>query len=296
VAGIASALLVASFSTLAPEKASDLQVARDAAPLPTPASYDPEQATASRIHYPYSVVPGGVHSQEELAAALRDPVVAAHYGTLKVAAVRTEPVRAPRQVYVSYRVGDNVYWTKRKVSLHPGELVLTDGSTEIRSRCGNAISETAQYPTSDEEPALTELDRAIVPVPVARNEAPGPFDLLAPVPPGIPLTSPPLADIGDPVSGSGVMFGGPLSSMRPPASLPPGGPAPGGSNTGDSTPTFFNSGTPGGDDPAGPPSTTGGQAPVAVPEPGVLLLMGSGVAATALRAWRRRRRNEPPQH
>ena len=111
--GIASVLLVASFSLLAPEKASDQQAARNA-PLPRPHRVDGD--VISRPHYPYSVVPGGVHSTMELASAGRDPVVAAHYARVNMASARIETVRAPRRVHVSYRIGDRIYWTKRGVS------------------------------------------------------------------------------------------------------------------------------------------------------------------------------------
>jgi len=118
-----SVLLVASFSPLAPEKASDQQAARNA-PLPRPHRVDGDVVT--RPHYPYSVVPGGVHSTMELASAGRDPVVAAHYARVNMASARIETVRAPRRVHVSYRIGDRIYWTKRKVTLSPGERILTD--------------------------------------------------------------------------------------------------------------------------------------------------------------------------
>ncbi len=156
VVGITGALLVASFSLLAPEEASDRQVARDAVSVASPTHRNAGDPGARRAVYPYSVVPGGVHSSQELALARADRVVAAHYAAVDLPAVRVEMVRASRRVHVSYRIGDEIYW-KRTLLLSPGERILTDGRTEIRSRCGNLISETPQGPTSDEEPLITGL-------------------------------------------------------------------------------------------------------------------------------------------
>ena len=133
--------------------------------------------------YPHSVVPGGVHEPGEAMSAVdRDPVVADHYHGIQLAALRAAPVDVPRAVHVSYRLGDRIYWTKRKVMLHPGELLLTDGSRAIRARCGNCVSDVARGPVSDQEPAPEVFDR---PVPTAGTTSGGgiaplrAYDLLA---------------------------------------------------------------------------------------------------------------------
>ena len=59
--------------------------------------------------FPYSVIPGGAHSNTELKnALLHDPVAAAHYAGFDVA--RTHVIRLSRseRVYVSYRIGDRI--------------------------------------------------------------------------------------------------------------------------------------------------------------------------------------------
>jgi hypothetical protein len=61
-------------------------------------------------------------------------------------------VAEAREVYVSYRIRNTVYWTKKKVRLHVGELLLTDGTTTARAHCGNQISDVAKPDISDEEP------------------------------------------------------------------------------------------------------------------------------------------------
>jgi hypothetical protein len=101
-----------------------------------------EDVRNQRPVYPYSVIPGGVVNARELASAVhRDPVVAAHYSDFHAASARLMRLPSGRQVYVSYRLGDHVYWTSKKVTLWAGETVLTDGIHLARTRCGNRISE-----------------------------------------------------------------------------------------------------------------------------------------------------------
>jgi len=33
-------------------------------------------------------------------------------------------------MYVAYRKGDKVYWTRKKVALHPGETLISDGKLQ----------------------------------------------------------------------------------------------------------------------------------------------------------------------
>src|SRR5262245_56523616 len=53
-------------------------------------------AAAPPTVYPYSVVPGGVHSATEFASArAKDPVVAKHYEDISLASLRVEHVDKP---------------------------------------------------------------------------------------------------------------------------------------------------------------------------------------------------------
>ena len=120
--------------------------------------------------YPYSVVPGGVKDPDELRyAATRDYVVRRHYAHFDYNRARLVRVTQAREVYLSYRIRDTVFWTRRKIRLRVGELLLTDGKITARARCGNQISDTAKPEVSNEEPEEDVLDR-----PVAQIE-PGPF-------------------------------------------------------------------------------------------------------------------------
>src|ERR1700690_5649 len=113
----------------------------------------------ARHLYPYSVIPGGVESGGELQNAIRnDPVVARHYANFDMARTRIISSDRERMVYVSYRMGAQIFWTNRALRLHKGEVLITDGTHEARTRCGNQISETAQAPVSAEQPALSAFE------------------------------------------------------------------------------------------------------------------------------------------
>jgi len=133
--------------------------------------------------YPYSVVPGGVKDPDELhSAAAADYVVRRHYSHFDYSHARLVRATETREVYVSYRIRDTVFWTRKKIRLHPGELLLTDGKITARAHCGNQISDTAKPEVSNEEPEEDVLDR-----PVAQIE-PGPSFPVRPLlaPPDLP--------------------------------------------------------------------------------------------------------------
>ena len=115
--------------------------------------------------YPYSVVPGGVKDPDDLRyAALRDYVVRRHYAHFDYSHAHLVRASEAREVYLSYRVRDAVFWTRRKIRLHRGELLLTDGKITARARCGNQISDTAKPEVSNEEPDEDVLDQPVVAV------------------------------------------------------------------------------------------------------------------------------------
>lgn len=121
------------------------------------------QAAPRRLMYRNSVIPGGVRSAAELAAVVqRDPVVMAHYANFNVAAARVVRVEQPRRVHVSYRIGDQIYWTRNKVSLAVGESLLSDGRHLVRTRCGNRIADMPEGPVLGSEPAPEVLDAVFV--------------------------------------------------------------------------------------------------------------------------------------
>ena len=117
-----------------------------------------------RQAYRYSVIRGGAFSVAELDAALEtDPVVAAHYAVFDRARTRLTRAATSQAVYVSYRQGDRVYWTRHKLRLARDEALLTDGVRTARARCGNRISTTPQVPVRDDEPSAAALEEAETP-------------------------------------------------------------------------------------------------------------------------------------
>ncbi|MFS2025636.1 PEP-CTERM sorting domain-containing protein [Massilia sp. CT11-137] len=116
----------------------------------------------TRRVYPYSIVPGGVLDRKELTHAIAvDQVVAAHYAAFEASKTTVRTVDKPRAVYVSYRKGDKVFWTAKKLQLAKGETLLSDGQNEIRTRCGNRISDVPQLPVEAKGPSEEELDSSV---------------------------------------------------------------------------------------------------------------------------------------
>ena len=116
----------------------------------------------ARPNYNYSVIPGGARNAQELARAIEtDEVVADHYRDVDPSTMHPQIVSVERMAHVSYRINDRVFWTKKPVRIYEGETILANGETEIRARCGNAISMAPLLPTSDDEPESTEFDALI---------------------------------------------------------------------------------------------------------------------------------------
>lgn len=156
--------------------------------------------------YPYSVIPGGVRSADELSKAVaRDAVVRDHYSDFKLDRVRFVTVNEDRYAYVSYRRHDRVFWTQQKLRIAKGEVLLTDGQNWARARCGNRLSEEAQATDTEAakaEPSEFVLDSKVSyrPIPlevVAAQEAltlPLAADRLALVGPTLPASTTLLGD------------------------------------------------------------------------------------------------------
>lgn len=110
-----------------------------------------------RLVYPWSVVAGGVDSPLAMQEAMeKDPVVETHYAGLQPGNFQPQRLSGKKQGYVSYRIRDKIYWTRRMVTLAAGENVLTDGKTLVRGRCGNLYSETPRLPLAPVELEPTE--------------------------------------------------------------------------------------------------------------------------------------------
>jgi hypothetical protein len=139
--------------------------------LPLRFSERPASESAVTIRYRYSVVPGGVHDQLELARAMRtDGIVAQHYAGINADKVLFSRLEKGRDVYVSYRVDDAIFWTRHRIHLPRGEAVLTSGVQQVRVRCGNRISDTPRLPVEISTPPRN-LDQ-VESISVIRRPAP----------------------------------------------------------------------------------------------------------------------------
>jgi hypothetical protein len=216
-----------------------------------------EHFEKERVVFPYSIIPGGAESLQELRQAVTmDPVVARHYSDFDLAEVRRITLSSPQSMYVSYRIGNDVFWTKYKVTLPKGETILTDGRVMARTRCGNRISALPRKPNALVEPTAEELNDPIfgpsvsTPYLVAYSAPLGPFP-----------------------SGSEIQPAGSSTPSSIPTAVVSFFPLPGGGGGSGSSLT-----TP-------PPIVTNPGAPVGVPEPGTagLVLVGLGVACLMCR-------------
>ena len=160
---------------------SQSNVPADSSSLPSywnwsDAGFSPPAALyAERPVYAYSVIPGGIASAKELQTALhQDPVIAKHYSDFQTHSTRIVRLARTRHVYVSYRLVDRIYWTRKKVTLHAGETLFTDGKHLARARCGNRISETPAVPTSPSEPGEEVLNHPVPPLIPETTDSPLP--------------------------------------------------------------------------------------------------------------------------
>ena len=120
--------------------------------------------------YRYSIIPGGAHSKSDLEAAVqRDGIAASHYAGFAIDKAKPVALQRDEPFYVSYRMGDQVYWTARPILLQKGEAVMSDGTNLIRARCGNRLSAKPQQPvkSKESEPSYLSFN---VPTPVRMGE------------------------------------------------------------------------------------------------------------------------------
>jgi hypothetical protein len=112
--------------------------------------------------YLHSVIPGGIASAEELRQAMdHDPVVAQQFAGFDFERAHLVQVSEKEAMHVAYRMGQKVYWTRKKVTLHPGETLISDGKIVARTRCGNRIATTPLGPPALMEPADADLNQPL---------------------------------------------------------------------------------------------------------------------------------------
>ena len=255
-------------------------------------------STSGRRLYPYSVIAGGVRSADELkAATTNDPVVARHYADFDLTKARVVSLDHDQMAYVSYRMGEQIFWTNRALRIHKGETVITDGIHEARTRCGNRISETPQSPLSSQQPALEAFNRLApsgtlyaVNNPIDGQLTPpspySPSELLHPLAAERNGFGPPFVMLAP---GPGIGSPGSLFSSGPGLPVGPGTPPGTGGTGGTGTGSPSGPGTPGGpgspSGPGSPPSGPGspGGPPIGTPEPGTLIMLSAGLLGLVIR-------------
>ena len=122
-----------------------------------------QSASKNRLYYPHSVIPGGLVDPDDLRlAAAGDRVVGQHYSNFQWERAHLVTLNEPRMMFLSYRIGDRVFWTKKPMWLPRGERLISDGKMMARTRCGNRVEEKAQPATSAEEPAAEEFDQPML--------------------------------------------------------------------------------------------------------------------------------------
>jgi len=209
-------------------------------------------AGAQRTVYPYSIVPGGIQNGEELRRVVEhDSVVANHYAGFDFRHARVIELDQPKLFYLSYRMGNKIFWTHKQLMLFKGERLITDGNISARTRCANQVSVLPHVEVSPAEPQVAQMEQP-VPAPIALpNSVPASYPEM-----------PPIAGLGSPTPPGG----GPVPiGILPPIASPPTCVPPKDGKPGKPKPC-----------PPGPP-------PPGVPEPATVLLFSSGLASIYLR-------------
>jgi len=217
-----------------------------------------------RVVYPYSVIPGGVQTPDDLRqVSEHDRMVGSHYAGFDFRNARIVELDQPKLVYLSYRMGGKLFWTGKRISLHKGEKLITDGRMTARTRCANRISETAQPAISPAEPPAAKFEEPFDGT-AGRIPFPGDFNALGPAREfsGLGPAGPGLQSVNSPL-----FPGGGLPPVYPPP-IPTKGCPPGEVSTGRNDPCHHH------------------KPPPPIPEPTTILLVSSGIAGIY---WRRRK-------
>lgn len=134
----------------------------------------PRPHAVKRVNYAYSVIPYGVHAPDDLRLAMTgNAEIARHFQAFDFRHAKFVVLQKDACAYVSFRKDGKINWTQKCITLHRGELILTDGFYMIRALCGNQVSFTPQAPS---EPVDVTL---LGPAELPAAEAAPPTEVLA---------------------------------------------------------------------------------------------------------------------
>lgn len=116
----------------------------------------------SRPAYRYSVISGGIANAEDLRQAMKnDPVVAREFAGFDFQKAHLVQVSEKQALHLAYRMGDKVYWTRKKIALHQGETLISDGKIVARTRCGNRVAVAPLGPPAQVDPVESDFNQPI---------------------------------------------------------------------------------------------------------------------------------------
>jgi hypothetical protein len=118
--------------------------------------------SVSVIHVSYlplnlALISGGFTSVEEFQQRVaKDPTLSSFFGSCDVQPTM-QALPDDILVFMAFRRGQEIKWTRRPLLVHKGEWVLTFCGKTVLARCGNLISWTPMQPSEDLPPSLLEM-------------------------------------------------------------------------------------------------------------------------------------------
>jgi hypothetical protein len=120
-------------------------------------------APAQAIHASYrplnfALLPGGFTSVDEFRQRVaKDPVLRSFYGSCADPHVGMQALPSDILVFVTFRRGNEIKWTRKPMLVHIGEYVLNFCGKTVLARCGNVVSWSPMQPSEDIPPSLLEI-------------------------------------------------------------------------------------------------------------------------------------------
>lgn len=183
---------------LHPQPLSTAQVPPRAARVSGP------RVLAIRRVYGHSIVPGGIHSVEDLKRAIvADPLAAQHYAGFDVTKAYVTRLPHDGLYFLSYRLNHGIYFTSVLRLIRGGEEVLTDGNNFILTRCGNRIVFSLSGPVNVAQEPM-DLNIVVAELPITPSQASE--SVVTPTAPGVDPelpAAPPTSASGAAPSGGG---------------------------------------------------------------------------------------------